>query len=112
MTLRQLSKAGIYAACCRRSIAPLEDPWHLQWGAEGGGYILQGVTNPEDIASFMTSSGGVCGTNGEVLPWGAVFMIPPGSETCIANEDAHRWFSVVVPIESLRSSDLLLCSGQ
>lgn len=70
---------------------------HLQCGSEANGLIVEGAASAEGCLLFVQKSGSRCHANGERMPADAIFISPPGGEFRLASNDAHDWYSLLIP---------------
>ena len=74
---------------------------HLQCGSEANGLIVEGAASAEGCLLFVQKSGSRCHANGERMPADAIFISPPGGEFRLASNDAHDWYSLLIPMDFL-----------
>lgn len=74
---------------------------HLQCGSEANGLIVEGAASAEGCLLFVQKSGSRCHANGERMPADAIFISPPGGEFRLASNDAHDWYSLLIPTDFL-----------
>lgn len=74
---------------------------HLQCGSEANGLIVEGAASADGCLLFVQKSGSRCHANGERMPTDAIFISPPGGEFRLASNDAHDWYSLLIPTDFL-----------
>lgn len=74
----------------------------LQRSFEGGGTLAEGTTVTDGWV-FFHQSRPVC-ANGQLATDNDVFVVPPGSEFCVASKQPHEWLTIVIPSSLLFQS--------
>ena len=73
----------------------------LQCGSEANGLIVEGAASSDGYLLFVQKSGSRCHANGERMPEDALFVSPPRGEFRLASNDAHDWYSLLIPTSLL-----------